>query len=282
MDYGAAIFPTDYSVDPGSFARIAEERGYESVFFPEHTHIPTSRETPYPGGEPIPEQYKHTYDLFVALTAAAMATERVKVGAGICLITQRDPIITAKEVASVDRLSGGRLIFGVGAGWNVDELRNHGTDPGRRFGVMRERVEAMKAIWTQDEAEYHGEHVDFDPIWSWPKPVQKPHPPVPIGGMGKRVVDRVLSYGDGWFPQPGGLSVEDFLARIEELRQKCEEAGRELPEMSAFGAKPDPEVIERYAEAGIARTVFWLPSVPEDELGESFDKIAAKIGDPLR
>jgi probable F420-dependent oxidoreductase len=277
MKYGAAIFATDYSVDPGRFAQMAEERGYESVFFPEHTHIPVSRDTPYPGGGDLPEAYWHTHDLFVSLAAAAAATERVKIGSGICLITERDPIVTAKEVASVDVLSGGRMIFGVGAGWNLEELRNHGTDPDRRFRLMRERVEAMKAIWSQDEAEYHGELVDFDPIWSWPKPVQKPHPPVIVGGMGKRVVERVLAYGDGWFPQPGRAEHTDFMRRLEELRRAADEAGRELPEITAFGAGPDPAVIEDYAAAGVTRTVFWLPSVPEDELSGRFDRIAERI-----
>jgi probable F420-dependent oxidoreductase len=282
VHYGAAIFPTDQSVDPATFALMAEERGYESIFFPEHTHIPLSRETPYPGGGDIPPQYLRTHDLFVALTAAAGATERVKIGSGICLVIQRDPIVTAKAVASLDVLSGGRLIFGVGAGWNVDEIRNHGTDPERRFGIMRERVQAMKAIWTRDEAEYHGRYVDFDPIWSWPKPLQRPHPPVHIGGMGKRVVDRVLEYGDGWFPQPARFSHEDFMVRLEGLRRRADEAGRELPEVTVFGAKPDPDLIEQYAAAGATRTVFWLPPVRGDELRESFEKIAARVGGPLR
>jgi probable F420-dependent oxidoreductase len=253
---------------------MAEERGYESVFFPEHTHIPVSRDTPYPGGGDLPEMYWRTHDLFISLAAAAAATERVKIGSGICLVTERDPIVTAKEVASVDQLSNGRMIFGIGAGWNLEEMRNHGTDPSSRFRLMRERVEAMKAIWTQDEAEYHGKLVDFDPIWSWPKPVQKPHPPVIIGGMGPRVVERVLAYGDGWFPQPGRAPHEVFMQRLD--------GGRELPEMSAFGAKPDPSVIAEYAAAGVTRTVFWLPSVQEDELSGSFDKIAERVGEPLR
>jgi probable F420-dependent oxidoreductase len=282
MKYGAAIFATDNSVSPGRFAEMAEERGYESVFFPEHTHIPVSRDTPYPGGGDLPEMYWRTHDLFVSLAAAAAATERVKIGSGICLVTERDPIVTAKEVASVDQLSGGRFIFGIGAGWNLEEMRNHGTDPSSRFRLMRERVEAMKAIWTADEAEYHGKLVDFDPIWSWPKPLQKPHPPVIVGGMGPRVVERVLAYGDGWFPQPGRAPHEVFMKRLEELRRASEEAGRELPEMSAFGAKPDPSVIDEYAAAGVTRTVFWLPSVQEDELSGSFDKIAERVGEPLR
>jgi alkanesulfonate monooxygenase SsuD/methylene tetrahydromethanopterin reductase-like flavin-dependent oxidoreductase (luciferase family) len=164
----------------------------------------------------------------------------------------------------------------------MEEMRNHGTDPSSRFRLMRERVEAMNAIWTQDEAEYHGKLVDFDPIWSWPKPVQKPHPPVIIGGMGPRVAERVLAYGDGWFPQPGRAPHEVFMKRLEELRRASDEAGRELPEMSAFGAKPDPSVIEQYAAAGVTRTVFWLPSVQEAELSGSFDKIAERVGEPLQ
>ncbi len=199
------MFPTDYAVEPPELARMVEERGFESLWFPEHTHIPTTRETPYPGGGELPREYSHTYDPFVALTAAAAATPELRVATGICLVVERDPIITAKEVASLDRLSGGRFIFGVGAGWNREEMQNHGTDPGRRFGLMRERVEAMKAIWTTEEAEYHGEHVDFDPIWQWPKPLQSPFG-VHIGGNGPRVEDRVLRYGDGWMPNMRDIS----------------------------------------------------------------------------
>src|SRR5437763_7038970 len=170
MDSGLTIFPTDTTSDPAERGRLAEERVFEALWFPEHTHIPASRETPWPGGADLPEQYWHTYDPFVALSAVAQATERLKLATGICLIIQRDPITTAKEVASLDRLSGGRFLFGVGAGWNREEMRNHGTDPDRRFTLMRERIEAMKAIWTEDEPEYHGRYVDFDPLWSWPKP----------------------------------------------------------------------------------------------------------------
>jgi probable F420-dependent oxidoreductase len=275
VDYGLAIFATDYSVDPATFARIAEERGFESVFFPEHTHIPVSRDTPYPSGGELPQQYWRTHDLFVALAAAAAATERVKIGSGICLVVERDPIITAKEVASVDQLSGGRFIFGIGAGWNREEMRNHGTDPSKRFRIMRERVAAMKTIWTEDEPEYHGEFVDFDPIWQWPKPLRSPHPPVMIGGMGERVVERVLEYGDGWFPQPGRAPDEDsFIARLRELTRH----GRDDLSMSAFGAKPDPAAIERYEEAGVSRTVFWIPSEKRDEVERHLDKLESAIG----
>src|SRR5215208_5148027 len=172
---------------------MAEERGFESVFVTEHTHIPASRDTAYPAGGDLPREYWRIPDPFVALTTMAAATERTRVGTAICLVIERDPIVTAKEVASLDRLSGGRFLFGVGAGWNAEEMANHGTDPARRFGVMRERIEAMKAIWTEDEASYHGRYVDFDRVWSWPKPVQEPHPPIIVGGNGERVLDRVIA-----------------------------------------------------------------------------------------
>src|SRR5437016_11340399 len=203
MKFALAIFPTEDTQEPGELARMAEERGFESLHFPEHTHIPASRRTPYPAGGELPRQYSRTYDPFVALTAAAAATERILLATGICLVIERDPIITAKEVASLDHLSEGRFLFGVGAGWNREEMENHGTDPHRRFSLMRERIEAMKAIWTEDEAEYHGQHVSFDPIWSWPKPVQEPHPPVLVGGNGKKVLDRVVACGDEWMPDRG-------------------------------------------------------------------------------
>ncbi len=175
--FGLQIFPTDYSIQPVEFARAAEERGFESLFFPEHTHIPTSRKTPYPGMGDLPKEYWHAHDPFVALAAAAAVTSRIKLATGICLIIERDPITTAKEVASLDMISGGRFIFGVGAGWNVEEMENHGTAPSSRWKLMRDRVLAMTAIWANDDAEHHGTFVDFDPIWSWPKPVQKPHRP---------------------------------------------------------------------------------------------------------
>src|SRR5919109_4158229 len=225
MKFGIAVFPTDDAADPGTIARLVEERGFESLFFPEHTHIPVSRRTPYPGGGDLPDMYARTHDPFVALTAAAMATERLLLATGICLVVERDPIITAKEVASLDHVSGGRFLFGVGAGWNEEEIENHGTDPRRRFGLMRERIEAMKAIWTQDEAEYHGRYVDFDPIWSWPKPVQKPHPPVLVGGLGSQVIDRAVAFGDEWMPNRLG-DEERFLGRIAKLQQRASEAGR--------------------------------------------------------
>jgi probable F420-dependent oxidoreductase len=256
MEIGLAILLADYSMPPARLARLAEERGFESLFVAEHTHIPASRESPYSGGGELPREYSHTLDPFVALAAAATATERLKVGTGICLVVERDPITTAKEVATLDHVSGGRFLFGVGAGWNREEMRNHGTDPRRRFSIMRERIEAMKAIWTEDEAEYHGEFVHFDPIWCWPKPVQQPHPPVLVGGNGPRVLDRVLRYGDEWFPNRLPDGVEGLKARIDELRER---AGRHVP-VSFFGMKPEARAVERLAWAGVDRVVYYVPS----------------------
>src|SRR5437764_11135907 len=184
MEFGVGIFPTEDAQLPSELARMAEERGFEYLLFPEHTHIPASRVTPYPAGGELPPEYSRTYDPFVACAAAAAATTRLKIGTGICLVIERDPIITAKEVASVDVLSGGRFLFGVGAGWNVEEMANHGTDASKRFGLMRERIEAMKAIWSSEEASYDGRYVHFDRIWCRPKPTQKPHPPIIVGGNG--------------------------------------------------------------------------------------------------
>ena len=193
MKYGILMFQADFAIRPDELARAVEERGFESLFFPEHTHIPSSRETPWSDrGHDLPEMYSHTYDLFVALTAAAMATTTLTLASGICLLIQRDPIITAKAVASLDQLSRGRLIFGVGGGWNQEEMENHGTDYKTRWGLMRERVEAMKAIWSEETASYHGKHVHFDNIWSWPKPLQQPHPPILVAGNGARTLQRVL------------------------------------------------------------------------------------------
>ena len=265
MQFGLTIFPTDYSIEPVELARIAEERGFESLFFPEHTHIPASRRTPYPAGGELPREYSHLLDPFVALTAAAAVTERILLGTGICLIIERDPITTAKEVASIDMISGGRFVFGIGAGWNLEEMENHGTDPERRFGLMRERVEAMKVIWTEDEAAYHGKQVDFDAIWAWPKPVQKPHPPILIGGNSDAALRRVVRFGDGWLPNPE-TRLSQLPGRIEDLQRMAEEAGRERIPVTFYALKPDPEALQRYADAGVDRGVFLLPPASRDEL----------------
>jgi probable F420-dependent oxidoreductase len=252
MEFGIGYFPTHDGIGPGEVARLVEEHGFESLFFAEHTHIPASRESPYPGGE-LPRKYSHTYDLFVALTAAAAATSRLRVGSGVCLVIEHDPIVLAKQVASVDHLSGGRFEFGVGAGWNREEMRNHGTDPRTRMRLLQERVDAMKAIWTEDEATYHSEFVNFDRIWSWPKPLQRPHPPILIGGDGPTVLDRVLTFGDVWFPNFGG---SETLQRAAELKAR---ADRSIG-FQVISAPTDPKQLEALTEAGCERACYWLPS----------------------
>lgn len=275
MQFGIAIFPTHDGIDPATLAREVESRGFDSLLFPEHTHIPTSRRSPYPGGGELPRQYVHTYDPFVALTASAMATERLKVGTGICLVVERDPITTAKEVASLDHLSAGRFLFGVGGGWNREEMENHGTDPKVRMKVLVERVQAMKEIWTKDEAEFHGEYVDFGPLWSWPKPAQKPHPPVLVGGMGPTVEDRVLEIGDEWLPQNVTLdNVDEFAKRAAAFQSRAEDAGRGRIPMTLFAGSPKPEAVEKYEQAGITRVLFLLPSAGADEVLPRLDRLA--------
>jgi probable F420-dependent oxidoreductase len=273
MKFGVAIFPTEDVQDPAEIATMAQERGFESLLFPEHTHIPASRESAWPGGKELPPEYSHTYDPFVALTAAACATDRLLIGTGICLVIERDPIITAKEVASIDRLSGGRFLFGVGAGWNREEMANHGTEPRERFVVMRERIEAMKKIWTEDEASYTGHHVNFDRIWCWPKPVQRPHPPVLVGGNGRTVLDRVLEFGDEWMPNRS--PDDELIARIGELNDRAGELGRHPVPVTVVGMKPDPERIERLEQHGVHRIVFWLPSHGRSEVEQVFDSRAS-------
>jgi probable F420-dependent oxidoreductase len=262
MKFGLAIFPTEDGPALDELGRTVEDRGYESLFFPEHTHIPAARDTAYPIGGELPPMYSRSYDPFVALAAVAGATERLLIGTAVCLVIERDPIITAKEVATLDHVSGGRFLFGVGAGWNKEEMRNHGTDPARRFSVMRERVEAMKTIWTEDEASYAGEHVSFERILCWPKPVQQPHPPVLVGGTGPRVLERVLRLGDEWMPNR--LSSEELTTRIAELNTLAEQARRAPIPVTVAGIRPDPARIERVARAGAHRVCFWLPPARED------------------
>jgi probable F420-dependent oxidoreductase len=272
--HGVAVFPTDQAAHPATIARLVEERGFESLHVAEHSHIPTGRETPYPRGGELPEMYRRTYDPFVALTAAAMATEHLKLATGICLVVERDPIHTAKQVASLDRLSGGRFLFGVGAGWNEEEMRNHGTDPSRRFGLMRERIEAMKAIWANDEPEYHGEQVDFGPIWQWPKPLQEPHPPILVGGNGEKVLERVVALGDEWMPnRASGLR-----ERIPKLQKLGAEAGRDPIPVTLSGARPDPELIERGEEAGVHRCTYYIEPSDEGETERQLDELVGKLG----
>jgi|SRR5436305_2886896 len=273
MDLGITMFQTDYAIGPAQLARACEERGFESLWFPEHTHIPVSRESPYPAGGDLPDEYSHTIDLFVALAAAATATERLKVGSGICLVVERDPILLAKEVASVDHISGGRFLFGIGGGWNREEMRNHGTDPKTRWALLRERIEAMRAIWTSEEAEYHGRFVDFERIWSWPKPVQQPGPPVVIGGSGPTTFDRVIEYGDGWMPI-GGRSELPLADQIAELQQRAAEKGRPPVPVTLFGARPKQVHLDKLVDAGVSRAVFWLPPAPADTVLPLLDRYA--------
>jgi probable F420-dependent oxidoreductase len=278
MKIGLAMFPTDYAIAPAELGGLAEEHGFECLLFPEHTHIPASRKTPWPGGGELPDEYSHTYDPFVALAQVAAVTERLLIGTGICLVVERDPILCAKEVASLDRLSDGRVLFGVGAGWNREEMENHGTDPHTRFSLMRERIEAMKAIWTEDEAEYHGRHVAFDPIWCWPKPVQEPHPPVLVGGSGERTLERVVAFGDEWMPNRGLDDPEALGRRIEDLQRLASEAGRDPIPVTAFGAPRDPDLLRQLEEAGVHRAVWYVPPVPYDEAASRVAHYAERAG----
>jgi probable F420-dependent oxidoreductase len=259
MHIGICIFATDYAIRIDELAREAEARGFESLFVPEHTHIPVSRRTPFPSGEPLPKEYSHTFDPFVSLMAAAAATKRIRIGTGICLIIERDTITTAKEVASLDVLSGGRFEFGIGGGWNAEEMEDHGTDYKTRFKRLGEQVRAMKEIWTKDEAEFHGEHVKFDKMWSWPKPAQKPHPPVLLGGESGHTLQRVVDFCDGWFPR--GRAADVILPALKDLRERAAKAGRDMKTISTsvFGAKPDELTVESYAAAGITRAILRLP-----------------------
>jgi len=252
MDFGIGYFPTHDGLGPGQVAKLAEDHGLESLFFAEHTHIPASRETPYPAGGELPRKYFNTYDLFVAMTAAALATTRLRIGSGVALVIERDPITTAKEVASIDHLSGGRVEFGIGAGWNREEMANHGTNPRTRMRLLKERVEAIKAIWTEAEASYHGEFVNFDRIWSWPKPAQRPHPPVLVGGDGPTVEDRVLAFGDAWFP--------NYNRKVASRYRALQERADRPIELQLIAVPADPKVLEDLASAGARRVAHWLPS----------------------
>jgi probable F420-dependent oxidoreductase len=274
MRVGAFYFPADYGINIAELARALEDRGFDSLFVPEHTHIPVSRKSPFPGGGELPKRYSHTHDPFVALAFAAAATKTLKVGTGILLVPQHEPIVTAKSIASLDQLSGGRFIFGIGGGWNVDEMENHGARYETRFKQMRECVLAMKALWTEDEASFHGEFVNFDPAWSWPKPAQRPHPPIILGGETDHTLRRVIEYCDGWFPRPrGGFDVVQGVTR---LRQMAEKAGRNPSTLTTivFGAANDAKVLEGYDKAGIPSALLAIPDEGRDEILRYLDKIA--------
>jgi len=276
MELGAAMFFTDYSMRPDALARGLEERGFDSLWAPEHSHIPLTRASPFPSGGDLPKKYYDVMDPFVTLTAAAMATTRLKVATGICLVVQRDPIQTAKLVASIDQISGGRFLFGVGGGWNADEMADHGTVYKTRFSLLRERLEAMKAIWTQSKPEYHGQFVDFGPMMTWPKPVQKPHPPILMGGNFPHGAKRALAVADAWMPHASRPDYPDVVEFLPRFRQMAAEAGRDpdaVP-VTVFGAPAEPDRLKRYADLGIARTCVSLPSAKEDEILPLLDRWA--------
>jgi probable F420-dependent oxidoreductase len=268
------MVPTDYAIRVGDLGRACEERGFESLWFPEHTHIPASRRSPWPGGPNLPKEYWHTVDLFVAMSTAAAVTKTLKVASGICLLVERDPITTAKEVASVDHLSGGRVIFGIGGGWNAEEMAHHGTPFKERWKILRERVAAMKKIWTEEEASFDGSHVHFEPIWSWPKPVQKPHPPIVLGAHGPLAIKRVVDYCDGWIPI--GVRAGDLKQGIEDLHRVAREKGRDPASISisVYGAPADPETLRGMRGLGITRVVFALPAKGRDAVLPLLDRYA--------
>ncbi|MBV8091396.1 MAG: LLM class F420-dependent oxidoreductase [Alphaproteobacteria bacterium] len=277
MEFGALMFFTDYAISAVELAKALEERGFESVWAPEHSHIPTSRKTPYPGGGELPKQYYDAMDPFVSLTAAAVVTTRLKVGTGVCLVQQRDPIQTAKLVASIDQLSNGRFLFGVGGGWNQDEMEDHGTVFATRFKLMRERIEAMKEIWTKSKAQYHGDMVDFPEMMTWPKPVQKPYPPILVGGGYPQAARRAIRYGDGWCPV--ARSGSSLLEVLEKFRQMAREAGRDTQSVpvTLFNPAEDESELARYRDMGIARIVPFLPSEPRDQILPVLDRWATLI-----
>jgi probable F420-dependent oxidoreductase len=268
LKFGASMFFTDYSMAPGELGNALEERGFESVWAPEHSHIPLSRKTPFPAGGDLPKKYYDAMDPFVTLTMAAAATKTLKVGTGVCLVAQRDPIQTAKLVASIDTVSGGRFLFGIGNGWNQDEMENHGTPFKERHKMAREKVEAMKAIWTKSKPEYHGEFVNFDPMMTWPKPVQKPHPPVIVGGAFPYSARRAIRYGDGWIPQASRGSYSEIADMIPEFRKMATEAGRDPKsiDITVWFPKQDAGLMKRYQDLGVSRVVFNLESEKADAL----------------
>jgi probable F420-dependent oxidoreductase len=273
MQFGAAIFFTEYSMGPVELARALEERGFESLWAPEHSHIPVSRKTPYPGGGELPKEYYDVMDPFVTLTAAATATQKLKVATGICLLQQRDVIQTAKLVASLDRVSGGRFLFGIGVGWNQEEMENHGTVYATRAQRVRESIEAMKEIWTKDEAEYHGEIVKFDPVFAWPKPVQKPHPPILLGGAFPQGARRAIRYGDGWLPIMSANGLTDLLPKYEAMAKEAGRAVADVP-ISAWQPRFDAETAKRFRDLGVARLVTTLPPAGRDKILPILDRCA--------
>jgi probable F420-dependent oxidoreductase len=279
MKFAASMFFTDYSMTPAALAKALEDRGFDTLWAPEHSHIPLSRKTPFPMGPELPKRYYDVMDPFVTLTAAAMVTSKLRVGTGICLIAQRDPIQTAKLVASIDQVSNGRFLFGIGNGWNQDEMENHGTDFKQRHKLARERVEAMKAIWTQEKAEYHGDLVSFDPMIAQPKPVQKPHPPIIVGGAFPYSARRAIRYADGWLPQVTRASTTPLTEVIPQFRQMATEASRDPKSMPIMigGQQLDPNLFEQYARLDVEMVYPSLESAKEDVILPILDQWATMI-----
>lgn len=279
MKIGAAMFFTDYSMRPAELAVALEERGFESLWAPEHSHIPLQRATPWPGGGDLPKQYYDVMDPFVTLTAAAAATTTLRIGTGICLVVQRDPIQTAKSVASLDQLSGGRFLFGVGNGWNQEEIENHGTVFATRHKLARERIEAMQAIWTRSKPEYHGEFVDFPPMMTWPKPAQQPHPPIIVGGAFPWGARRAISYGNGWMPHRVRQHYADVAALVPQFRRLAAEAGRaedSLP-VTIWGVREDRDALLADRDLGIDRVVLSLEAAKREVILPELDRWAALV-----
>lgn len=270
-DIGIFYFATEYGHNVVDVARDAEQRGFESLWLPEHTHIPVSRKTPYAGGAELPKEYAHTLDPFVALAAVATATKHIRLATGISLLIERDTITMAKTLATLDLLSNGRAILGVGGGWNREEAEHHGVEWSQRFQKLEEQITAIKVIWANEEASFHGEHVRFDPIWSWPKPIQRPHPPIVLGGETDHTLRRVIKYCDGWLPR--ARDPEIIVRGIARLNELAEEAGRDPESISVnvFAPRPDAELIDRFKGMGVARIVLWLPPEDRDAVSTRLD-----------
>lgn len=277
MNFGALVFLTDLSIRPDRLATELEARGFESLWVTEHTHIPISRRTPWPGGPNLPEEYRRTLDPYVGLMAAGMVTQRLRLGTGISLVAQHDPLVLAKTVATLDLLSSGRFMFGIGVGWNEEEMRDHGVDPKRRRSVAREKVLAMRELWTKEEASFDGEFVRFPPTWSWPKPVTSPHPPIIMGGAGGPITFRhIVEFCDGWMPIHGRRSIVD---KLHGLRTAAEEGGRDMKtiELGVFGCPADAKVIEDYAAMGFSRCALTVPPTGEDNALRALDSYSGLI-----
>ena len=270
MKFGVATFITDYGIRPDALGRALEERGFDSLFIAEHSHIPVSRESPWPEGGELPRRYYRTLDPFVALTSVAAVTTRLVLGTGIALLPQRDVIHTAKQVASLDLVSDGRFAFGVGVGWNREEMRNHGTDPTTRGALIDEQLAALKQIWTTEQAEYHGEHVEFDPIYLWPKPVQQPHPPIYLGGESAAALRRLATYGDAWLPRAHTAPEE-----IVRVRKWLAEQGRDGVPFTVFAANTDERRLAGYVDAGVDEITLMLDTLPEAETLRALDELTA-------